>query len=115
MAEISKSMKALNKQEVFEQLKKILYEVAPSKIVHEITMNSSLTEDFGFDSINIVDTFLKAQERFINRGNTSTSFEKFLSDGISGLDTHAMVVESICDYILEKSASINSSEELNNG
>ena len=96
MEGVSKPIKQLSKTEIFEGMKEILHEVAESKIVDEITMDTSLVEDFAFDSIDIMGTLLKIQERFF-KGNATMELEKFLDDSFS--DDKLFIIGGICDEI----------------
>ncbi len=96
MEGVSKTIKHLSKTEIFEEMKVILHEVAESKIVDEITMDTSLVEDFAFDSIDIMGTLLKIQERFF-RGNATMEVETFLDDSFS--NDKLFIVGGICDEI----------------
>jgi acyl carrier protein len=88
-----------SKAEIFEQLKAILAEVAPAKIVDEITPESSLLDDYGFDSIEIIDTLLKIQERFLGDDPDPLDLESFLSGVYASDNGNAMSVKAICDLI----------------
>ena len=91
--------KEAKREEVFNVLKEIVYEVAPSKIVDEITYESSLIEDFAFDSINVMDMFLKIQERY---ELSDSSFNDFLVSGQDGFDVSLLTLDVMCNNIVER-------------
>lgn len=88
-----------NEAEIFEQFKAILTEVAPTKIVDEITPESSLLDDYGFDSIEIIDTLLKIQERFLGDDPEPLDLESFLSEAYASDNGNGMTVNTICNLI----------------
>lgn len=101
MKDVALGKKKLTEKEVFEELKEILREVAPLKIVNEITPESSLVDDFAFDSIDIMDTLLKIQERFFKQNKEPIDVDKFLKEAYSGDNPKAMPVKTICEFIMK--------------
>lgn len=98
------NLERYSEQEVFEMLKQILREVAPFKVVGEITPDTSLQEDFGFDSIDFMDLLLKIQEVFIREESEPINAERFISCAYNGSDGRALTVKTICNLIMENLA-----------
>jgi len=98
MRSIGNEIKTITEEEVFEQLKEILYEVAPLKVIEEITQQTSLLEDFAFDSIDIMGTLLKIQERFL-KDSSIIEVDAFLNETFS--NEKRFTVRMICQQILE--------------
>lgn len=95
------NLERYSEQEVFEMLKQILREVAPVKVVGEITLDTSLQEDFGFDSIDFMDLLLKIQEVFVREDSEPINVERFISCAYNGSDGRALTVRTICNLIME--------------
>ncbi|UCH94142.1 MAG: hypothetical protein JSV88_28265 [Candidatus Aminicenantes bacterium] len=98
MKDISKEVMLLSEEEVFLQLKEILYEVAPLKIVEEITYQTSLVEDFAFDSIDIMGTLLKIQERFL-KDSSMFEVDAFINETFS--KERRFTVRMVCQQIVK--------------
>lgn len=90
----------LSEEQIFNDFKKILLEVAPLKIVGEIKPQTSLIEDFAFDSIDIMDTLLKIQERFLTDNATAFNVDNFLQTAYNA-EGKKVTVKTICRLIYE--------------
>ncbi|MBN2532030.1 MAG: hypothetical protein JXB88_04015 [Spirochaetales bacterium] len=93
--------KVWTEEEVFEQIKKILKTVAPTKILGEIEMDHSIVEDYSFDSIDIIDTMLKIQEVFLGTDAEPINYEGFLNEAYANYSGKMMSVNTICQLISE--------------
>ena len=98
MKDIAKEIMLLSEEEVFLQLKEILYEVAPLKILEEITYQTSLVEDFSFDSIDIMGTLLKIQERFL-KDASMFEVDAFINETFS--NERQFTVQMLCRQIVK--------------
>jgi len=87
----------MRKEEVFRSIKEIMYEVAPAKIVEEITYESSPIEDFAFDSMDVMDMFIKIQERY---GLYDDNFNDLLTRGKDGFDVRTL--DAICNTFIDR-------------
>jgi len=108
----NQSEKTWTEEEIFVQVKEILKEVAPTKVIGEVTLDSSIVDDFAFDSIDIIDTLLKIQEIFFSEVEEPIDVESFLTQAYQGDDGRVMSVSTICNLI-EKYFSLK--EENENG
>lgn len=86
-------------EEIFVQVVEILKTVAPAKVIGEVTMDSSIIDDFAFDSIDIIDTLLKIQEIFLGEDEQPIGMESFLTEAYQGDDGKVMSVRTICNLI----------------
>ena len=93
-----KEIKTITEKEVFLQLKEILYEVAPLKVIEEITQQTSLLEDFSFDSIDIMGTLLKIQERFL-KDSSLLEVDTFLNETFA--HEKRLTVQTVCQQIVK--------------
>lgn len=100
MKDLRKESYQLTSEEIFLGLKEILHEVAPLKVVEEITLESSLVEDFAFDSIDIMQMLLRIRERFAPE-NSSMDMDKFLQEAYSDSEGETARVKTICRLIAE--------------
>jgi acyl carrier protein len=92
-----KEIETITEEKIFKQFKEILYEVAPLKVIEEITMQTSLIEDFAFDSIDIMGTLLKIQERFL-KDSSILEMDSFLNETFS--NEKRFTVQMICQQII---------------
>jgi acyl carrier protein len=100
MRQFKPDSRKLTDKEIFNQLKEILFEVAPLKVVDEITPETSLVEDFAFDSIDIMQMLLRIQERFAPEDST-VDMDKFLQEAYNDSDGQAAKVKTVCRLIAE--------------
>ena len=84
--------------EVFDTLKVILNEVAPEKITDEVTLEKSLYLDYGFDSVDLMATLLKVQEKF-NIDFSNFDVGKWFEEASNNNDQ--IEVQRVCDLIIE--------------
>ncbi|HEY8463542.1 MAG TPA: phosphopantetheine-binding protein [Bacillota bacterium] len=87
--------------EVYQKLIQILREVAPFKVVGEITPTTSLVDDFGFDSIDMMDLLLKIKEVFGADKPEIIDVDSFVSCAYNSTDGKPVMVRTICQIILE--------------
>jgi acyl carrier protein len=85
-------------EEIFAGLKEILYEVAPYKIIGEVTPEKSLVKDFTFDSIDTMGMLLKVQERFL-QNRSIIDVDQFINQAFKGSDGKSATVNRICTLI----------------
>lgn len=90
--------KTFTRNEIFTGLKEILREVAPYKIVGEVTPEKSLVKDFAFDSIDTMGMLLKLQERFL-KNRSIIDVDKFVNQAFKGSDGKSATVNRICTLI----------------
>jgi acyl carrier protein len=100
MRDLNKESYQLTSEKIFSGLKEILYEVAPLKVVGEITPEISLVEDFAFDSIDIIQMLLRIQERFAPE-NSTIDMDRFLHEAYNDCDGQAAKVKTVCRLIAE--------------
>lgn len=93
--------KNYSEEEVYQKLIQIIREVVPLKTVGEITPNTSLVEDFAFDSIDTMDLLLKIQEVFMGENSDPINLDQFISYAYNNPDGKAVTVKSICSLILK--------------
>jgi acyl carrier protein len=93
--------KKYSEEEVYQKLIKIIREVAPLKVVGEITLNTSLVEDFAFDSIDMMDLLLKIQEVFMRENAEPINLNQFISCAYNNPNGRAVTVRSVCSMILK--------------
>ncbi|MCU0286866.1 MAG: hypothetical protein MUF15_10755 [Acidobacteria bacterium] len=98
MKEIAVKEQIFTGEEIFSGLKEILYEVAPYKIVGEVTSGKSLVKDFCFDSIDTMSMLLKVQERFL-KNRSIIDVDQFVNQAFKGNDGNSATVNLICDLI----------------
>jgi len=89
----------LTSEEIFSGLKKILQEVAPLKVVGEITPETSLIEDFAFDSIDMMQMLIKIKEHFL--GDKDLPQEQFFSEIYYSSEEQPVTVKSVSRLIAE--------------
>jgi acyl carrier protein len=99
MKDLTKELRQLTEDEILVSLKKILYEVAPLKLVGEVTPESSLVEDFAFDSIDMMQMLLKIQERFL--GDKDLPLDQFLNEAYCGPEDQPVTIKHICRLIAQ--------------
>ncbi len=104
MEETSK-MISISIDEIFTELKVIMKEVAPMKIIGEITMDKSIRADFAFDSINIMEMLLKIQEKFLNQ--KPIDVEKFMADISDDNNQQFFTIRQICELIQKEAQTLN--------
>jgi acyl carrier protein len=93
--------KNYSEEEVYQKLIQILREVAPLKVVGQITPSTSLIEDFAFDSIDMMDLLLKIQEVFIGENSEPINLNQFISCAYNNPDGRAVTVKSVCNLIMK--------------
>ena len=98
MKDIGKEVKTITVEEVLESLKEILQEVAPLKIVDEITPQISLVEDFAFDSIDIMGMLLKIQEKFL-KNKSILELDVFLNEMFA--NEKRFTVQMVCQQLIK--------------
>jgi acyl carrier protein len=86
-------------EEIFSGLKKILQEVAPLKVVGEITPETSLIEDFAFDSIDMMQMLIKIKENFL--GDKDLPQEHFFNEIYCSNEEQPVRIENVCRLITE--------------
>lgn len=84
----------MTQAEIFEELKHILKKTAPLKIIEEITPQSSLIDDFAFDSIDVMGMMLEIKEQFLK--DKSIDVDGFLNEAYKNNDGKVFSVETIC-------------------
>ncbi|MGD9212455.1 MAG: acyl carrier protein [Desulfobacteraceae bacterium] len=84
---------------IFKTLKDILMEVACFKVIGDITFESSLTNDFGFDSIDIMDMLTRVQETFIFDDEFDLDMMQFFQNNNTEEDLGSFTVGGICKLI----------------
>ncbi|MDQ1354321.1 MAG: acyl carrier protein [Acidobacteriota bacterium] len=99
MKDPKKEFQKLTENDIFAGIKEILHEVAPLKVVGEVTPESSLVEDFAFDSIDVMQMLMKIQERFLADKAASIDINEFLTGVYSDCDGKPATVKSICQLI----------------
>jgi len=100
MKDVTKDAQYMTEEEIFVSLKEILYEVAPLKIVDEVTLDSSLVEDYAFDSIDMMTMLLNIQNRFLKE-NPMLDLDRFLNETFSRGDGKPVTVRTVCQLIAE--------------
>ena len=88
-------MKVLQEEEVFEKVKGILSQVAPDKVKKGVTRESSLANDLGLESSEIINIMMQAQNVFF--GDSSKPFDE------SKLSGPIVTVGDLCKLIVELS------------
>lgn len=97
MKDLREESYQLTSEEIFSGLKEILHEVAPLKVVDEITMETSLVEDFAFDSIDMMQMLIKIKERFL--GDRDLPLDEFLNEVYCAHKDQPVTVKNICRLI----------------
>ena len=77
----------MTRQEVFYELKAIIANVKPSLDLNKVTMQSSLLEDLGVDSLSILLLSLAIENRF-----------GFTFDGVPQFSKVGEVVDYVCEH-----------------
>ena len=98
MKDMDAKAQTFTQEEIFAGLKEILYEVAPYKIVGEVTPEKSLVKDFTFDSIDTMGMLLKVQERFL-QDRSIIDVDEFVNRAFKGSDGKSATVNRICTLI----------------
>lgn len=87
-------------EDIFTGLKEILHEVAPYKIVSDVTPEKSLVKDFAFDSIDTMGMLLKVQEKFL-KNQSLLDVDQFINQAFKGSDGKSSTVNHICALIAD--------------
>jgi len=111
MSNMEAKAQTYTEEDIFYQLKEILLEVAPYKIVGEVTPEKSLVKDFSFDSIDTMGMLLKVQERLL-KNRSIIDVDQFINRAFKANDSKTATVSHICTLINE---IINSCDGDNNG
>ena len=98
MKQMTAKEQTFTEEEIFVGLKEILYEVAPFKIVGEVTPEKSLVKDFSFDSIDTMGMLLKVQERFL-KNSSIIDVDQFINQAFKGSDGNSATVNRICALV----------------
>jgi len=97
MKDLTKEVRQLTEDEIFTQLKEILYEVAPLKVVDEVTPETSLVEDFAFDSIDMMQMLIKIKERLL--GDKDLPLDQFLNEAYCAQEGQPVTIKNISRLI----------------
>lgn len=97
---MSESSIEMTDDKIFEAVKEILTKVAPSKTCGQIDPQTSLVEEFAFDSIDIVKMFYEIRMRFFADDDTF-DVDSWLYDGYSNLNDKKFAVSTVCELISE--------------
>lgn len=111
MKDMAANDQTFTEEEIFAGLKEILHEVAPFKIVGEVTPEKSLVKDFAFDSIDTMGMLLKVQERFL-KDRSIIDVDQFVNQAFKGSDGKSATVNRICTLI---GSIIHGSSGVDNG
>lgn len=98
MKDIAAKDQTFTNDDIFIGLKEILYEVAPFKIIGEVTPEKSLVKDFTFDSIDTMGMLLKVQERFL-KNRSIIDVDQFINQAFKSSDGKPATVKRICTLI----------------
>lgn len=94
-------MKSYTNEEIFNIIEQILKEVAPLKVNGELNMDTSITDDFAFDSIDIMDTLIKLREKFMSDNEKCLNYDvdKLISSMFDG--ENELTMKNLCKIIDE--------------
>lgn len=96
-------MKKYTYEEKLKIVQESLMNVAPDKVIDEITMETSITNDLVLDSIEIMDLLIKIREIIQNENEReSVDIDRLLIYLFA--ESEDVLVKSICDFIDEVSA-----------
>jgi acyl carrier protein len=98
MKDMTTKDQTFTEEDIFAGLKEILHEVAPFKIVGQVTPEKSLVKDFSFDSIDTMGMLLKVQERFLEN-HSIIDVDQFINQAFKGSDGKSATVNRICTLI----------------
>ncbi len=88
------------KDEIFKIVEIALKETVTTKIIDDITMETSLIEDIALDSIEIMAMFIKLQEK-LDLDFSSIDMEEWLTEYLEVDEGEKLFsISSICDQIL---------------
>lgn len=96
-------MKKYNNTEKLNIIRECLKKVSPNKQIDEISLKTSITNDLGLDSIEIMDLLLKIREKLVSEDENiikkNIDIEKLLVFLFA--DTDDIYMKSIFDFIDE--------------
>lgn len=92
-------MNKYSAEEKLEIVKCSLLEVAPDKVIDEITMETSITNDLVLDSIEIMDLLIKIREKIQTEQEIAVDIDRLLIYLFA--DSENVFVKSICDFMDE--------------
>lgn len=92
-------MNKYSAEEKLEIVKSSLLEVAPDKVIDEITMETSITNDLVLDSIEIMDLLIKIREKIQTEQEIAVDIDRLLIYLFA--DSENVFVKSICDFMDE--------------
>lgn len=98
MKDMATTGETFTEEDILTGLKEILHEVAPYKIVSEVTPEKSLVKDFAFDSIDTMGMLLKVQERFL-KNRSILDVDQFVNQAFKGSDGKSATVKRVCTII----------------
>ena len=95
-------MKKYTSEEKLKIVQKSLLEVAPDKVIDEITMETSITNDLVLDSIEIMDLLIKIREEMQSaEEQEAIDIDRLLIYLFA--ESEDVLVKSICDFMDELS------------
>lgn len=93
-------MKKYTSEEKLKIVQKSLLEVAPDKVIDEITMETSITNDLVLDSIEIMDLLIKIREEMQSaEEQEAIDIDRLLIYLFA--ESEDVLVKSICDFMDE--------------
>ena len=93
-------MKKYTSEEKLKIVQKCLLEVAPDKVIDEITMETSITNDLVLDSIEIMDLLIKIREEMQSaEEQEAIDIDRLLIYLFA--ESEDVLVKSICDFMDE--------------
>lgn len=93
-------MKKYTSEKKLQIIKESLFEIVPEKMIDEVTMETSITNDLILDSIEIMDLLIKIREAMqMDNQNEQIDIDRLLIYLFA--DTEDVLVKSICDFMDE--------------